>query len=43
VRTGIPLTAATVSLASTPSSPVLDPPRPAADSSLPWWDMFFKF
>lgn len=43
VRTGIPFTAAPVSLASTPSSPVLDPPRPAVDSSLPWWDMFFKF
>lgn len=43
VQAGIPFTPAPVSLASAPSSPVLDPPRPAADSSLLWWDMFFKF
>jgi hypothetical protein len=42
-QTEFPLTAAPVRLASAPSSPVLDPPRPPADSSLLWWDMFFKF
>ena len=41
VQTGSPL--APLSLANTPSSPVLDPLRPPADSSLLWWDIFFKF
>jgi hypothetical protein len=43
VQTSIPFTAAPVTLASAPSSPVVDPPRAAADSSILWWDMFFKF
>jgi hypothetical protein len=43
VQTARPLALAPLSLASAPSTPVLDLQRPSDGASLLWWDLFFKF